>query len=181
MLLTCHFQGCISTHCFPKVVPCDADVASFIGFASAPMHNAQEEQGSARQEHPVGPGIVLVGLHPLTILVPLNGGSGPALGLAVQSGGLALGHNDIRRVLHNPRGEVLLAKTRSYKTRAEGTSISILLAIVSASWRFTRVRLTSAIIQNAHTTILFRSHSFVLYASHKPSQFLCKTDDIAIH
>lgn len=67
------------------------------------MDDAQEEEGAAGQEHAVGPGVVFVRLNALAILVPLYAGSGSALGLAVEGGGLPLGHDQIRGVLRNPR------------------------------------------------------------------------------
>lgn len=78
-------------------------------FRHAPVHapvllllavdGAQEEQGSGRQQHPVG--LVVGGRRPhrLSVLVPLDAGLGPALGLAVQGDGLVFGHYDVGGVL----------------------------------------------------------------------------------
>lgn len=70
------------------------------------MDDAQEEEGAAGQEHAVRTGVVLVCLHTLPIFVPLYGGSGPALRLAVERGGLPFGDNQIRGVFRYPRSAV---------------------------------------------------------------------------
>lgn len=67
------------------------------------MHDAQEEEGAAGQEHAVRAGVIFVRLHALTILIPLNARGGAALRLAVEGGGLPLGDDQIRGVFHNPR------------------------------------------------------------------------------
>lgn len=70
------------------------------------MHDAEEEERAAWQEHAMRAGVVLVRLHALAILVPLYGGGRPALGFAVKGGGLPLGHDQVRGVLGDPRGAV---------------------------------------------------------------------------
>ena len=117
--LTCNFQRGIATDGFSEVVSGHADVRPFVRFAASAMDYSQEEQGAAGQQHAVGARIVLVRLHPLSVLVPLHGGRGPPLGLAVEGGRLALGHDQVGGVLHDAGRGVLLPQTGSWKADTE--------------------------------------------------------------
>ena len=93
-----------------QVVAGHAHVAAVVGLAAAAVHDAQEEERAAGQQHALGAGVVPVRLHPLPVLVPLHRGGGPALRLAVEGGRLPLGHDEVRGVLGDAGGEVLLAQ-----------------------------------------------------------------------
>lgn len=123
----------------------------------------------------MGPGIILVSLHPLTILVPLDGGRWPALGLTVQSSGLSL------ETMTSEGCSTILGGKSSWRRRDPTkrdkmkTSVNISLSIAFVSLGFTWMKLNYSIIQNALTTILFMFQSFVLYASRKSPQVPCGT------
>lgn len=104
--LTGNVERGVAADGLPQVVARDAGVDALVRFASASVHDAEEEERAAGQEHAVRAGVVPVRLHALAILVPLYAGGGPALRLAVQGGRLPLGHDQVRRVLRNPRRAV---------------------------------------------------------------------------
>lgn len=95
-----------------QIVPGHAHVAAVVGLAAASVHDAQEEEGPAGQQHAVGARVVAVRLHALPVLVPFHRGGRPALCLAVEGGWFPFGHNEVRGVLHDAGREVFLAKTR---------------------------------------------------------------------
>lgn len=100
--LTGDVQRGVATDGLPQVVAGHAGVDALVRFAAPSVHDAEEEERAAGQEHAVGAGIVPVRLHALAILVPLYGGGGPALRFAVQGRRLPLGHYQVRGVLRDP-------------------------------------------------------------------------------
>lgn len=113
--LTGNVERGVAADGLPQVVARDAGVDALVRFASASVHDAEEKERAAGQEHAVGAGVVPVRLHTLAILVPLYGGGGPALRLAVQGGRLPLGHDQVRRVLRNPRRAVFKPCPRPWR------------------------------------------------------------------
>ena len=95
-----------------QIVSGHTHIAAIVGLAPSSMDDAQKEEGPAGQQHTVGTGVVTVRLNTLPIFVPFHCGGWTALCLAVESGWFPLGHNEVRRVLHNAGREVFLAKTR---------------------------------------------------------------------
>lgn len=91
--LTCYFQRCIATDRLAQVVACHAYIDAFVGFASPPVHNSQEEEGAAGQEHPVGSGVLSIGLDAFAVFVPFHHWGWPSFGLTVEGGWLTLGHD----------------------------------------------------------------------------------------
>ena len=113
-VLTGHLQRGVVAAGLPQVVARHAHVAAVVGLAAAAVHDAQEEERAAGQQHALGARAVPVRLHPLPVLVPLHRGGGPALRLAVEGGRLPLGHDEVRGVLGDAGREVLLAQARSW-------------------------------------------------------------------
>ena len=105
--LTGYIERSIATNGLPQVVAGDTGVDALVWFAPASVHDAEEEEGAAGQQHAMRPGVIFVGLNALAVLVPLHAGDGSALSFAVESGGLPFGDDQIRGVLHNPRRAVL--------------------------------------------------------------------------
>lgn len=112
MRLTGDVERGVATDGLPQVVAGHAGVDALVRFAPASVHDAEEEEGAAGQEHAVGAGVVPVRLHALAILVPLYGGRGPALRFAVQGRRLPLGHYQVRGVLRDPRRAVFIPRPR---------------------------------------------------------------------
>lgn len=67
----------------------------------------------------MGTRVVPIRFHPFAVFVPLHRGRGPALGLAVEGGGFALGHDQVGGMLHDAGWVVLLPQTRSWRTQRE--------------------------------------------------------------
>lgn len=105
--LTCHLQRCVAADGFAQVVARHAHVDALVRFAPPPVNNSQEEERAAGQDDAVGSGVLSYRLHAFAIFVPLQYRGRPPLCLAVECGRLALGHNQVRRVLGDPRRRVL--------------------------------------------------------------------------
>lgn len=88
--LTGYFQRCVSANSLSEVIAGNTRVNALVWFAAASVNDAQEKKGAAGQQHAVGAWIVLIGLHMLTVFVPLHRGHGPTLCLAVQGRRLSL-------------------------------------------------------------------------------------------
>lgn len=99
--LTSHLQRGIPAGGFTQVVPGHADIDALVRLAAAAVHNAEEEEGAAGQQHAVGAGVLMVRLHALSVFVPLHGGRRAALRPAAQRGRLTPGHQQVRGVLHD--------------------------------------------------------------------------------
>jgi len=117
--LTCYFQRCVAADSFSHVVPGHADVGSLIRFAPSSMNDAKEEERAARQQHAMRSWVIFVRFHPLSVLVPLHRRGWPPFRFAVESGGLPLGDNQVRWVLHYPGWGVLLPQTGSWRKEEE--------------------------------------------------------------
>lgn len=100
-----------------QIVSGHAHVAAIVWLAPSSMDDPQEEEGSAGEQHTMRAGVVAVCLNALSVFVPLHRRGRTALSLAVESGRLPFGHNEVRRVLHDAGREVFLAKTGSWKKR----------------------------------------------------------------
>lgn len=111
--LTGYFQGCIVTDRLAQIVSCHTHVTAVVGLAPPSVDDTQEEEGAAGQQHALRAGIIPVRFHPLAILVPLHRRGRPPLRFAVERGGLPLGDDQVRGVLHDPGCGVLLAQTGS--------------------------------------------------------------------
>lgn len=101
--LTGNIQWSVTTNGLSQVVAGHTGVDALVWFAAAAVHDAEEEERAAGQQHAVRPGVIFVRLHSLAVLIPLDAGRGSALGLAVEGGRLPLGDDQIRGVLRNPR------------------------------------------------------------------------------
>lgn len=100
---------------FSQIVSGYAHIRALIWFAAAAVNYSQEEEGAAGQQHAVRTRVVPVGLHPLSILVPLHGGRGPPLGLAIEGGRLALRNDQVRGMLHDAGRVIFLPQTGSWR------------------------------------------------------------------
>lgn len=105
--LTCHLQRRVAADGFAKVVPCHAHVDALVRLAPPPVDDSQEEERAAGQDDAMGPGVLSHRLDTFAVFVPLQNGGRPSLRLAVECGRLALGHDQVGRVLGDPRRRVL--------------------------------------------------------------------------
>lgn len=110
--LTSYFQGCIVTDRLAQIISGHTDVAAVVWLAPTSVNDAQEEEGSAGQQHAVGARVVSVRLNALAIFIPFHCRGWTALCLTVERGWFPFRHNQIRGVLYNPGWEVFLSETR---------------------------------------------------------------------
>lgn len=121
--LTCYFQRCIPANRFSQVVSRHADINPLVWFTSSSMDNAEEEEGTTRQQHAVRTRVVLVRLHPFTIFVPFDNGSGTTFCFAVQRCRFPLRNYVIRWMFYYSWWEILQTGTRAWTIQKKKKSI----------------------------------------------------------
>lgn len=121
-VLTCYFQGGVTTHGFSEVVAGHTDIRSFVWFAPAAVNYSQKEEGAGGQQHAMGSRVIFVCLNPLAIFVPLHRRHGSPLSLAVEGSGFALGNYQVGRMLHDAGWRIFLSQTRSCRTQTRDKS-----------------------------------------------------------
>lgn len=105
--LTCHLQRRVAADGFAQVVAGHAHIDALVRFAPPPVNDSQEEERAAGQDDAMGSGVLSYRLDAVAVFVPLQYGGRPSLRLAVERGRLALGHDQVGRVLGDPRRRVL--------------------------------------------------------------------------
>lgn len=78
----------------------------------------------------MGPDVVSIRFHALAISVPFHHRGRSTLGLAVDCGRLALGHNQVGRVLYDSRGTVLQSGSGSWKQKERAGQDSVQLFVM---------------------------------------------------